>query len=167
MTTARPDYPPAPVADVVETIHGVAVADPYRWLEDPADPRTRQWLTDQAALTDGQRKGWPMSEHFAARVAELLGSGSISPDIYRGARRFFTRRDPDAQLAVLYVAEGDVERVLIDPIALDPAGTTTLDSWQPSKGGDTAGVPALREGHRGVGAVRDGRRHRAERRRSD
>lgn len=27
-------------------------------------------------------------------------------------------------------------RVLVDPIALDPAGLTTLDSWQPSKEGD-------------------------------
>jgi prolyl oligopeptidase len=28
------------------------------------------------------------------------------------------------------------ERVLVDPMALDPSGTTTLDAWQPSKEGD-------------------------------
>ena len=28
------------------------------------------------------------------------------------------------------------ERVLLDPIAIDPSGLTTLDTWQPSKEGD-------------------------------
>ena len=33
------------------------------------------------------------------------------------------------------MVDGDQERVLLDPIAIDPAGTTTLDAWQPSKEG--------------------------------
>ena len=33
-------------------------------------------------------------------------------------------------------AGGERERVLVDPLVLDPAGTTTLDAWQPSKEGD-------------------------------
>lgn len=132
----RPHYPDAPRDDVAETLHGVQVADPYRWLEDSADPRTRTWLDHQAALMAAEREQWTTRDRFAARVAELLGSGSISPDYFRGARRFFTRRNPDQQFAVLCVAEGDTERVLIDPMALDPNGTTTLDSWQPSKEGN-------------------------------
>ncbi|NKY06688.1 hypothetical protein HF998_06840, partial [Cellulomonas hominis] len=37
--------------------------------------------------------------------------------------------DPDAP-------GGERERVLVDPVAIDPAGTTTLDAWQPSKEGE-------------------------------
>src|SRR5687768_11978237 len=33
--TSAITYPPAPRQDIVEDIHGHAVADPYRWLEDP------------------------------------------------------------------------------------------------------------------------------------
>ena len=28
-------YPPARRSDIVDDYHGTAVADPYRWLEDP------------------------------------------------------------------------------------------------------------------------------------
>lgn len=132
----RPVYPDAPRDDVAETLHGVQVDDPYRWLENGDDPRTRTWLGQQAELMAAERTRWTTRDRFASRVTELLGSGSISPDYFRGTRRFFSRRNPDQQFAVLYVAEGDNERVLIDPMALDPEGTTTLDSWQPSKEGN-------------------------------
>jgi prolyl oligopeptidase len=93
-------------------------------------------VAQQAELMSAERDRWTTRDGFASRVTELLGSGSISPDYFRGERRFFTRRNPDQQFAVLYVGEGDEERVLIDPMALDPEGTTTLDSWQPSKEGN-------------------------------
>ncbi len=32
-------------------------------------------------------------------------------------------------------AAGEAERVLIDPMAIDPSGTTTLDAWQPDHEG--------------------------------
>jgi len=44
MTTA---YPPAFRADLQEIINGYLVADPYRWLEDPASEQTLDWLTSQ------------------------------------------------------------------------------------------------------------------------
>src|SRR5205085_8325696 len=44
---AMTTYPPAPRQDIVEDIHGHAVADPYRWLEDADDPATRAWSKAQ------------------------------------------------------------------------------------------------------------------------
>src|SRR5690349_2050174 len=47
--TAPPanDYPASRRDEVVEQIHGVAVADPYRWLEDPSKPEVQAWMTAQ------------------------------------------------------------------------------------------------------------------------
>ena len=64
---------------------------------------------------------------------------------------------------LLTVDPDGTERVLVDPVAVDPSGTTTLDAWQPSQGGRPARLPALRGRHRGVGAARHGRRHRRRR----
>ena len=47
----RPDdLSAAPRQDIVEDIHGHAVADPYRWLEDADDPATRAWSKAQDEL---------------------------------------------------------------------------------------------------------------------
>jgi len=133
-----PQYPAAPRLDLVDDLHGRAVADPYRWLEDPTDARTQEWSAQQAALMDAERAEWKLREHFGARVGELLGAGTVSPTYWRGERAFVMRREPGQQFAVLYTIDpgASQERVLLDPMAIDPSGLTTLDSWQPSKEGD-------------------------------
>ena len=130
-------YPAAPRLDLVDDLHGRHVADPYRYLEDRDDERTLAWLAVQSRLMEQERAGWQMREHFGERVAQLLGAGSVSPTYWRGERGFRMRREPGQQFAVLYTIDPDgTERALIDPMLLDPTGTTTLDSWQPSKEGD-------------------------------
>jgi prolyl oligopeptidase len=134
---AAPHYPTAPRDDVVEDYHGTAVADPYRWLEDLNDPRTHEWLEGQHALMATERAAWGRNDAFAERISALLGAGTVSPPYWRGDRHFLSRREPGQQFSVLYVVDaGGIERPLIDPIAIDPTGLTTLDSWQPSKAGD-------------------------------
>ena len=46
------DRPPvARKNDVKETIHGVEIVDPYRWLEDQKSPETRAWIDAERAYT--------------------------------------------------------------------------------------------------------------------
>ncbi|NJP27730.1 S9 family peptidase [Microbispora sp. SCL1-1] len=131
---SRVPYPPARRDDIVDDLHGTPVPDPYRWLEDPDDPATKEWLDAQETLfRSAELEG---RDHFRERIAELLRSGSVGTPSWRGERRFFTRRAPDQEHPVLYVADGGGERVLLDPTALDPSGLTTLDSYQPDKEGN-------------------------------
>ena len=132
---ALPDgYPAARRLDLVEDLHGYRVADPYRWLEDTASPETRQWLAAEEELWAGYRETLPRREAFTARVRDLLRVGSVGLPTWRGATRFAMRRDPDQEHAVLYVDDG-TERALIDPVAVDPTGRTTLDAWSADKEG--------------------------------
>ena len=133
----RVRYPEAPRLDLVEHLYGHAVADPYRWLEDPADPRTASWTAAQDELTAGALAALPLRDRFAARLAELVHAGAVGVPVWRAGRAFSTRRDPGQEHAVLRVREPDgTERVLVDPMAVDPSGTTTLDAWSPSWEGD-------------------------------
>jgi prolyl oligopeptidase len=130
-------YPDAPRLDLVEELHGHSVADPYRWLEDVDDPRTIAWAGAQDELAAGLLAGLPGRPGFAERLGELVHAGAVGIPVWRRGRAFSTRRDPGQEHAVLRVTEPDgTVRVLVDPIALDPAGTTTLDAWSPSWEGD-------------------------------
>jgi prolyl oligopeptidase len=139
-----PIYPDAPRLDLVDDLHGRQVPDPYRWLESdrhgahPAEwaEWRAEWSSAQAALVETDREQWTAREHFRERITELLSAGVVSPPYVRGGRTFFSRRRGDQQFAVLLTIDPDgTERVLLDPMELDPSGLTTLDSWQPSKEG--------------------------------
>ncbi|SDG46763.1 prolyl oligopeptidase family serine peptidase [Klenkia brasiliensis] len=131
--STRPDPALAPRLDLVEDLHGHPVADPYRWLEDPADPRTQAWAADQDRYAGEVLAGLPARAAFAERLGELVRSGAVGIPVWRAGRAFSTRRDPGQEHAVLRVREADgTQRVLVDPMALDAAGTTTLDAWSPS-----------------------------------
>jgi prolyl oligopeptidase len=129
-------YPEARRLDLIEDVLGYQVSDPYRWLEDGSDAGRAEWLREQSELFGTQRGGWPGRDSLAERVHELLSVGSAGPPAWRGQRSFFTRRDPGQEHAVLYtqLADGPAE-VLVDPVAIDSSGLTTLDAWQPDKEG--------------------------------
>ena len=129
-------YPRARRLDLTEDVLGYQVSDPYRWLEDASSGERAEWLREQADLFAAQCSGWPGREKLAGRVLELLHVGYVGPPVWRGERSFFTRREPGQEHAVLCtrLADGAVE-VLIDPMAIDPSGLTTLDAWQPDKEG--------------------------------
>ena len=134
---ARPDYPAAERLDLVEQLHGIEVADPYRWLEDPADPRTEAWSQAEDELARPALDALPGRDRLTERLTELQRTGSVRAPSWRGARAFFTRREPGQEHEALLVREADgSERVLVDPTELDPAGTTTLDAAVPSIEGD-------------------------------
>ncbi|PZF81969.1 prolyl oligopeptidase family serine peptidase [Jiangella anatolica] len=136
-STFQQPYPLAPRGDDADVLHGVTVPDPYRALEAEDDPGTQTWSKAQRMLFDEHRAGWPARAAFADRLTRLLEAGSVGTPVWRGDRAFHTRRLPGQEHAVLLTTDpGGAERTLVDPIALDPSGATTLDAWQPSKEGD-------------------------------
>ncbi|MGQ0575625.1 MAG: prolyl oligopeptidase family serine peptidase [Pseudonocardia sp.] len=137
-----PPYPDAPRLDLVDTLHGHRVADPYRRLEDAADPCTKDWSIAQDELAREHLDALPGRDALAARLHGLLDAGWVWPPVWRAGRRFVLRREPGGEHGVLHVTDpGPTEpgpapaRVLLDPMALDPSGRTTLDAWAPDPDG--------------------------------
>src|ERR1700761_5753626 len=129
-------YPPARRLDLTEDIGGYQVADPYRWLEDSDSQERAEWLRAEAEEFAAFRSELPGRDRLAAQVRELLSVGYVGTPAWRAERFFFTRRDPGQEHGVLCTQVGDgPAQVLIDPMALDPSGLTTLDAWQPDKEG--------------------------------
>jgi len=132
-----PAYPPTRTVDAVEVLHGESIPDPYRWLEDGADPDTRAWTERQNALTEEWLAGVPARDAIRRRLDQLLAIGALSVPTPARGRYFYQRREGRQNQPVLYVRDGVAgeDRAAIDPNALDPAGTTALDWYFPSDDG--------------------------------
>src|SRR5262245_48378359 len=142
--TDIPSHPPQVRQQVVEdTLHGVTIRDPYRYLEDSNNPETKQYVRDELAYTRSLLDPLPGRAEIHARLQELLNTGTvgIAHVGQRGPKAqnhyFYTRRKPGQNQPVLYVREGltGKDRVLVDVNAMNTEGTTALDWWHPSHDG--------------------------------
>jgi prolyl oligopeptidase len=126
---------------VVEEQFGVAVADPYRWLENDVrnDPRVRDWVTAQNQVTNAFLEKLPHRAAFKERMRQVYNFERYSVPEKAGNRYFYTRNDGLQNQAVLYVREGlnGQPRMLIDPNAWSQDQATALAEWEVSPTGAT------------------------------
>ena len=122
------DYPVAKKGDVVDDYHGVEVADPYRWLEDPDSDATRAWVKAENALTFGFLETIPQRSRINARITELWDYEKYGVPFKRGGRYFYTKNDGLQNQSVLYWVPllDEKARVLLDPNQLSEDGTVHL-----------------------------------------
>ncbi|MEB2312884.1 MAG: prolyl oligopeptidase family serine peptidase [Sorangiineae bacterium] len=133
---ARPDYgyPATRRDDVRETLHGVTVSDPYRWLEDEKSPEVRAWMAAEDAFARERLARLPGRDGFRTRLAELFYAEAMGTPRRFGSRFFFMRRPPKSEKWIVYVREGKTgrERVLLDPNTWSTDGSRSLGSWSVS-----------------------------------
>ena len=133
-----PSTPPKAKVDPVEdTVQGHKIVDPYRYLENAADPATTLWVDHELAYTRSLLDPLPGREKINARLAQLLSIGSIGIPQAGGKFYFHTRRDAGQNQPILYVREGlnGEDRVLLDINKLSADGTVALDWWYPTEDG--------------------------------
>jgi len=132
LTSALP-YPPSPASTASDTLHGVAVPDPYRWLENPKSPEVQRWESAEDSLARAVLGRLPARADLAARLHQLLYIDDVISPLHRGGRYFYKRRRADQEKAVLYWKEGrkGAERVLLDPNTWTSAGNASLGEWVP------------------------------------
>ncbi|MGC1583458.1 MAG: hypothetical protein WA766_18375, partial [Candidatus Acidiferrales bacterium] len=88
--------------DVVDTIHGVSVTDPYRWLEDQKSPETRAWIEAEDKCTAAVLDAVPGRAEISKRFTELMKVESVGLPRERHGVYFFSKRSPDQQLYIIY-----------------------------------------------------------------
>jgi prolyl oligopeptidase len=136
---AKAGCPPVTQVDEVkETLHGVVVSDPYRWLEDQESPETRAWIAAQNACTQSVLNALPGREAIAKRLGELLRVDMIGLPTERGGKYFYTKRLAGQDLYVLYMRrEAGAEEVLVDPAGLSADHTISVNFEAISDDGKT------------------------------
>ncbi len=130
-------YPQTRKEDVKDTLHGVTVSDPYRWLEDDNSEETRAWVKAQNAVTFSYLEKLPRREEIKTRLQKLWNYERVGRPFEQGGRWFYTYNSGLQNQAVLMTAESlaGEAKVLLDPNAMSKDGTTSLSDYSPSEDG--------------------------------
>ncbi|MFL6696280.1 MAG: prolyl oligopeptidase family serine peptidase [Vitreoscilla sp.] len=134
-----------------ETRYGIALSDPYRWMEqDSRVAEMTTWIKSASDHTVAELATLPPRAQFAATLEKTTRAGVRYSDVQSaGAALFYRRLDPADRVPKLVVRQGGVERILFDPAAgktqvsaignysLSPDGRTV--AVQVSEGGAEAG----------------------------
>lgn len=128
-TTPKPlTYPETKRDNVVDTLHGVAVPDPYRWLEDDRAPAVEAWVAKQGKLAEEYINKLDSWKGFRSRLEEITNFERVSAPSRRNGLTFFYKNTGNQNHAVMYVQKdgsNDAE-VLIDPNTFSKDGTVSL-----------------------------------------
>jgi prolyl oligopeptidase len=136
-SSASLSYPNATRGSVVDVYHGKSVADPYRWLEQPAAAATRDFVAAQNALAKPWLESLPQRAWIQKRLTELWNFERVGVPRKKGGKYFFVRNDGRQNQSVLYVADSlqAKPRVLFDPNAASRDATVALARYEPSPDG--------------------------------
>lgn len=114
--------------NVVDVYHGVKVADPFRWMEDPDLPETKAFVAAQNERTFNYLHGLTARQAIKDRITTLWDYPKQSAPFTAGGSYFIFRNDGLQNQSVLYrlrTLESEPELVL-DPNQLSPDGTVAL-----------------------------------------
>lgn len=137
-------YPYSKREDVKETIFGIEVSDPYRWMENQDSPELARWIDEQIAFTEEYLSKIPERPMLKKRLQELYDYEKYSAMVgYHKGRLYYELNDGLQNQSVIYTMEfkgGDdyaaaPRRVLLDPNLLSEDGTTSVSGAGISKDG--------------------------------
>ena len=147
-----PSQPAFPPGDTIDVIHGVPVRDPYRALENDANPAVAAWSDAQNVVTRHYLDNLPGRSAVAAKLKRLTSASSPS---YRdlqacGPHIFAMYNDPAKQQPSLVrlnaQADPGSRTGVLDPNTLDPTGHTEIDWYVASPDGSKVAVSLSRNG---------------------
>ena len=117
--SAQHQYPITKTVDSSDTYWGVAVKDPYRWLENLKDSSVLGWFKAQGEYTNAQLAKIPGQEMLIKEFKELkkITAAEIEPVAKAGGKYFYQKRLPGESSNKLFYRQGEKgkEVLLFDP----------------------------------------------------
>ena len=112
---------------VKEQLHGVMLTDSYRHLEDKENPEVISWTKQQHDATmEYLKKTAPDVPGLNDEIRILFDRDVTSPPRIKKGNVFFSRRKKGELQFKYYALINGKEKLLFDPVALDPSGKTAI-----------------------------------------
>ncbi|WP_152361874.1 prolyl oligopeptidase family serine peptidase [Microlunatus speluncae] len=136
------EYPTTRRDDLIETLHGQEIADPYRWLEDPDSAETADWVSRQNEVTEEFLAELSGRDWFRQTMQRILRRPRAGTPVRKSGRYLVGRNDGEQNQDVIFVADSLAEllaggRVIMDPNGLSTDGTTAVNGYTVSPDGKT------------------------------
>lgn len=130
-----------------EVRYGLAIDDPFRWMEQPARASDmRAWVKAASAHTVAQLTALPERAAFAATLEKTMRAGVRFSDVKSaGQRLFYRRQDAADRVPRLFVREHGQERLLFDPTAGN-TDVAAIGNYAISRDGRTVAVHVAKGG---------------------
>jgi prolyl oligopeptidase len=144
--------PPSQQQAVIDVYHDVRVLDPYRWLESADDPQVTRWSETQDLRSrhylDSLAQRAPIFQQLYSQISATSSSYSELRAV--GEQVFALYTQPPKQQPMIAVLTNALDksgaRVIVDPNALNPQGTTAIDWFVPSPDGKLIAVSLSENG---------------------
>lgn len=113
---------------VSDTLHGIVIEDPYRWLEDQESKETREWIDKQNQYTNALSENYKGREVIREAFTKFLTIDKVNCPTERNGRLFYTKRLAEQDMYVAYMRDGrdGEEKVLLDPHTMDSSLKTSI-----------------------------------------
>ncbi|KAF9204633.1 hypothetical protein BGZ49_005065 [Haplosporangium sp. Z 27] len=123
-------YPHARRTEFAYEQHGVTIADPYRWLEDPHSEETEAFVEAQNKLSTEYMDKFEAKQKYNERLTKLYDYERFSAPYKRGDYYYYSHNSGLQAQNVLYQQDAvDSEpRVFLDPNTLEADGTAALST---------------------------------------
>ncbi len=148
----REEPPAARIDDVKDTIHGVEVDDPYRWLENWDNPEVQTWSNAENAYAHKYLDALPSRGKIRARINEIMNAKVSRYYSLRwiNGELFAMKFQPPLNQSILVVIPSleklESERAIVNPNLLDTSGGTSIDWYVPSPDGRLVAVSLSKGG---------------------
>ena len=134
------DYPATDRDDITEVLHGVRVADPYRYLEDPDSDRTRAFVDAQNVLSAPYLAGLRARAPLLDLTTALLTAPRRGVPWERGGRYFVVANPGELDQDQLFTGASLADllaepTLLVDPNTLSTDGTVAMTAAKVSPQG--------------------------------
>jgi prolyl oligopeptidase len=141
-------YPDTKKVDQADDYHGTIVHDPYRWLENDTSDETKNWVTQQNAITFKYLEAIPFRDSVKKRLLDLFSYERFGIPFHNNGYYYFFKNDGLQNQPVVYRQKGfnGTTEMIIDPNKFSADATTQLGDFEVSKDGKYAAYSISRAG---------------------
>ena len=122
--------PKTPIRPVTDELHKFKITDNYRWLEDKDNAEVKEWSHKQTDYTiEYINKTCPEIPGIKDEIRNYIDRDNVGAPFFKKDREFFYKKLKGEQQSKIYTRIKGKEKLIFDPLVIDPSGKTSVSGF--------------------------------------